>query len=79
MTQHWTEDYKVIAGYDGNNAFQFIHLPSGTVLLETLVVSMETLNGLMREFDTFGTIRPNWREWWAERDVVWHPARSRPV
>ena len=62
---HWTENYVINCGEGG--FIEFIHEPSGTRLLVTQHVSMETLNGLMLEFDTFGTIRDNWREWWAEQ------------
>lgn len=64
MTRHWSEDYRVEELVGGS--FEFVHTPSDTVLLRTQSVSMETLNGLMNEFNTFGEIRPNWREWWAE-------------
>lgn len=60
LTQHWTEDYRVVVRND--EMFEFIHIPSDTIILVTRSVSMETLNGLMNEFDTYGKIRPNWRE-----------------
>jgi hypothetical protein len=63
--KHWSEDYRV--EFDERGGFALTHIPSDTELLFTRSVSMETLVGLMREFDTFGQIRDNWREWWAER------------
>ena len=62
---NWTEDYRLVIE---NDLIQLIHVPSGKVLLSTPSVSMESLNGLIREFYTFGTVRDNWREWWDERD-----------
>lgn len=57
----YLEDYRV--EFDDERAgFAYIHVPSGTELLFTQSVSLETLNGLAREFDTYGYIRPNWRE-----------------
>lgn len=61
MSKHWTEDYQIKGRNDGP-VFDYVHVPSGTVLLTTVSVSMETLNGLMNEFYTHGEIRSNWRD-----------------
>lgn len=55
---NWTEDYRVLSG---DASLVLMHMPRQTVLLQTQSVSMETLNGLMNEFDTHGEIRDNWR------------------
>ena len=56
----YLDNYRV--EFDHERAgFGYVHVPSGTELLFTQSVSLETLNALAQEFDTYGQIRPNWR------------------